>query len=392
MRDGHRIIDADRHVLEPIELWKERLEPEHQASAPYLEPAASPGSLPERISRYGAKGMVPLSPVPMLDGQPLWHKLSERAQIEMAWTHYLRHGSRPSPTDPDDHLRDMDRTGVDLAFLYPTFATYLLGVDTLAPRLGAAFARAYNAWLRDFCSRDPERLRGVGLMSAHDPAAMVEELARVVGFGWTAVVVRPNPVKGRLLSDPAYEPFWDACERLSVGVAVHEGTHTRLPTVGADRFESRFALHACSHPMEQMMALLALIEGGVLERHPGLRVAFLEAGCGWVPYWLHRLDEVEYKHLAGEVERTVLRKPSAYFHRQCFVALEPDEPYLPALAPLIGEDNLLFGTDFPHLDHDDDIVAGALALRGSLPDATLKKILWDNPARFYGLEERPGAT
>lgn len=385
MRDGHRIIDADRHVIEPIDLWRERLEPELRARAPYLVPATHPEPLAERIARYGVKAVAPLSPVPMLEGQPLWHKLSPRAQVEMAWTHHLRQGTLAASLDPDGHLREMDRTGIDISFLYPTFATYLLGVDTLDPHLGAAFARAYNSWLHDFCSRDPERLRGVGLMSAHDPGSMLEELARVAGFGWTAVVLRPNPVKGRLLGDPAYEAFWGACERLSIGVAVHEGTHTRLPTVGADRFESRFALHACSHPMEQMMALLALIEAGVLERHPALRVAFLEAGCGWAPYWLHRLDEVEYKHLSGEVEGRVLRRPSEYFHRQCFVALEPDEPYLPALAPLIGEDNLLFGTDFPHLDHDDDIVAAALSLRRALPEATVRKILWDNPARFYGL-------
>jgi len=83
---------------------------------------------------------------------------------------------------------------------------------------------------------------------------------------------------------------------LDMAVGIHEGTHSRLPTTGAERFNSRFALHACSHPMEQMMALLALIEGGVLERHRRLRVAFLESGCGWLPYWLWKLDE-EYKNL-----------------------------------------------------------------------------------------------
>jgi uncharacterized protein len=323
----------------------------------------------------------------MQDGKPLWHKLSPRARIELARANARRPGQLAAAATPEGQLRAMDRTGVDIAFLYPTLASYLLGQDDLDPRLGAAFARAYNTWLREYCSRDPARLRGVGLMSTHDPASLVEEVERVAGFGWTAVVVRPNPVKGRVLGHPALGPFWAACERLSMAVAVHEGTHTRLPTAGADRFESRFALHACSHPMEQMMALLSLIEGGVLERHPGLRVAFLEAGCGWLPYWLWRLDEVEYRHLAGEVAATVKRLPSEYFRRQCFVAIEPDEPYLPALIEHIGADNLLFGTDFPHLDHDDDIVHRALLLERVLPAGTLQKVLWDNPARFYGLSE-----
>jgi predicted TIM-barrel fold metal-dependent hydrolase len=133
------------------------------------------------------------------------------------------------------------------------------------------------------------------------------------------------------------------------------------------------------------MTLLALIEGGVLERHPALRVAFLESGCGWLPYWLYRLDEIEYAHYAGEVLETVKRRPSEYFKRQCFVVIEPDEPYLPAFVEHIGADNLLFGTDFPHGDHGDEMVDQALGLAGSMPREVVRRILWDNPVRFYGL-------
>ena len=135
-------------------------------------------------------------------------------------------------------------------------------------------------------------------------------------------------------------------------MSIHEGSHCRLPSTGADRFDTRFALHACSHPIEQMMAMLALIEGGVLERHPTLRVAFLEAGCGWLPYWLWRLDELEYKNLAWEVKDNVKMKPSEYFRRQCFISVEPDEPYIPELIKYIGEDNLLFACDYPHPDQN----------------------------------------
>ena len=171
-------------------------------------------------------------------------------------------------------------------------------------------------------------------------------------------------------------------------MGLHEGTHAYLPTAGADRFETRFAQHACSHPMEQMMALLDLVEGGVLERHPALRVALLEAGCGWLPYWLWRLDE-EYAHLAGEVEERVRMKPSAYFRRHFLVGAEADEPLLPQVIEQVGEDSLLFGTDYPHLDHDEGQVARALALRGTIPDTALRKLLWDNAARLFGLDAAP---
>jgi predicted TIM-barrel fold metal-dependent hydrolase len=139
-----------------------------------------------------------------------------------------------------------------------------------------------------------------------------------------------------------------------------------------------------------MLALLTLIEGGVLERHPGLRVAFLEAGCTWVPYWLWRLDAT-WKHMAGEVAENVRLMPSEYFRRQCFVSIEPEEPGLQEVIRLLGPDNLLFGTDYPHADHGDDILDHALALRAVLSDNVLHKLFWENPNRFYGLSrDTPG--
>jgi predicted TIM-barrel fold metal-dependent hydrolase len=227
-------------------------------------------------------------------------------------------------------------------------------------------------------------LKGVGAINLHAPEQMVSELHRIANFGWKSVFLRPNPVKGRLLSDSAYEPFWTACEELNIAVGIHEGTHSRLPTTGADRFNTRFAMHACSHPMEQMMALLALIEGGVLERHPRLRVGFLESGCGWLPYWLWRIDQ-EYDNLHLEVQNHVKMKPSDYFRRQCFVAIDPSEPYLAQIIKYIGTDNVIFGSDYPHMDHQPDIVKTLLDLETQLSQETVQKILWDNTCRFYNL-------
>jgi predicted TIM-barrel fold metal-dependent hydrolase len=339
-----------------------------------------------RFEKARARGFRPIVPHMMLAGQPLFHNLTERARIELAQAMIIARARADEPGyDPDAHLRNMDRAGVDMAFLYPTFASYLVAIDSMNPARAGAFARAYNAWLWDFCGRDRERLRGVGLVSLHDPADLVPQLAQIVARGWKAVVLRPNPVKGRTLADPAYEDFWTECERASIAVAIHEGTHAAVPTAGADRFKSRFALHACSHPMEQMMAFLALLEGGVLERHPALRVAFLEAGCGWLPYWLWRLDEIEYRSLAGEVGDNVRMKPSAYFRRQCYIGFEPGEPCLSEVIRVVGEERILFGTDFPHVDHDPGIVDEAWRQRNSLPAGAFEKALRENAARFYGL-------
>ncbi|MEC4813939.1 MAG: amidohydrolase family protein [Scytonema sp. PMC 1069.18] len=360
MLKGYQIIDADSHVLEPNDMWQKYLEPAFKSYAP--------------------------SPDLKVGGERIVDRLSAELEHEVAQQVMRDHPmSVLNCFDSESQVRVIKQMGIDVSFLYPTVGMWLLAVDRMAPQLAGAYTRAYNNWLRDFCSYDPQILKAVGAINLHAPEEMVPELHRIAEFGWKAVVLRPNPIKGRMLSDPSYEPFWNECERLRIAVSIHEGTHCQLPTTGANRFNTRFAMHACSHPMEQMMAMLTLIEGGVLERHPQLRVGFLEAGCGWLPYWLWRLDE-EYKNLAWEVADHVKMKPSEYFRRQCFISIEPEEPYLEQIIQYIGSDNLLFGSDYPHVDHELDMSEKAVALQERLSQKTVQKLLWDNPARFYGLD------
>jgi uncharacterized protein len=382
VRDGFRILDADRHVVESPRLWDEYLEAEFRPYLPRLLPFfAATGNDP---SAHAPGLAAELPPMLVVAGRPVYRAVSPRAWREFARAAASRkfHG----PLDhPETHLAHMDDEGIDAAVLYPTYALLIEGMNGLPPPVSAALARAYNRWLADFCARDRSRLIGAAVISVHEPDTMVTEVTRVAGEGFGAVVLRPNPVDGRRLSNEAYAPFWSACDAQSIAVAIHEATHAYLPTAGADRFTTRFAQHACSHPMEQMIALLDLIEGGVLERHPRLRVAFLEAGCGWVPYWLHRLDD-EYAHLAGEVADTVRAPPSSYFRRQAWVTAEPDEPHLPQVVDSIGADRVLFGTDFPHVDHDDKLVARVFAQRPSLSDTVLRHYLWQNGASLFALD------
>jgi predicted TIM-barrel fold metal-dependent hydrolase len=360
MLNGYQIIDADAHVYEPVDMWENYLESAFKSFA--------------------------LSPDMKIKGEEIFNKISARVRLEGNKQIIRNHPmSVLNGFDPESHVRVMKQMGVDVSFLYPSIGLWLWAVDTMPSQLVGAFIRAYNNWLRDFCKYDLQMLKGVGAVNVHAPEEMVPELNRIAEFGWRAVVLRPNPIKGRLLSDPAYEPFWTECERLGIAVGLHESSHSRVPTAGADRFNTRFAIHACSHPMEQMMALLALIEGGVLERHPNLRVAFLESGCGWLPYWLWRLDE-EYENVHWEVEDNVKMKPSEYFRRQCFIEIEPSEPYIAQIIHYIGSENLIFGSDYPHMDHRPGVVEEAVALQEWLPKKVVQQILWDNSVRFYGLE------
>jgi uncharacterized protein len=387
--NGYRIMDADGHVVEPPDFWQTYLEPEFRDLAPYEDKTPAAAKFLQQAAKFGLKGLLP-NPARNLriQDEVVYQKISDEFWSRGIWE-VVKNYTEPAIRrfDATSQVKALKKMGVDVSFLYPTLGLWVLAIDTMDPKLAGALTRAYNNWLRDFCSYDPQVLRGVGAINVHDPEDMVPELRRIAGFGWKAVFVHPTPIKGRLLSDPAYEPFWTECERLGIAVGIHEATHSRLPTTGSDRFNTRFAMHACSHPLEGMMAFLTLLEGGVLERHPRLRVAFLEAGCGWLPYWLWRLDDLEYEHLAWEVKDTIKMKPSEYFRRQCFIACEPDEPYIQDIIKYIGEDNLLFASDYPHMDHEPEITTDLVALEHRLPKRTLEKILWDNPVRFYGLSE-----
>ena len=225
MLNGYKIIDADSHVIEPPEMWAKYLDPEFREFAP--------------------------SPDMKIKGEPITETISKQVEEEgnkqMMQAHPNAYLNR---YNPESHVQAMVQMGVDISFLYPTYGLWLFAIDSLPAEVIGAFTRAYNTWLHEeFCSYDPDRLKGVGAINQQHPEEMVKELHHIANFGWKAVLLRPNPVKGRILSNPAYERFWTACEDLDIAVSIHEGTHSRLPTTGTDRFNSRFALHACSHPM-----------------------------------------------------------------------------------------------------------------------------------------------
>jgi len=367
-----KIMDADGHVMEPAGMWQRYIAPAFRERAPRIVRGA------DGRSRITVAGLAcPRDEGPNSISPAMREVFNARIQ-EAA-------GAAAPDYSPPAQIRAMDAGGVDVAFLYPTQGLYTASIDTLDPDLAIAVCAAYNDWLKEFCAHAPDRLKPVAMLVAlHDPSLAVAEAERVAAAGFRAVFIRPNPVRGRRLDDPAYEPLWTTCERRGLAVGVHEGQGALLPAAGADRFDTFFQSHAASHPMEQMLAMLALIGGGVLERHPGLRVAFLESGCGWLPYWLWRMDEhwEQCRGIAGEPDLPLA--PSEYFRRQCWISCEPDEPYIGRVLDLIGEDRLLFASDYPHPDHKWPATVDSM-LAMPIPDAAKRKVLWDNPAALYGL-------
>ena len=170
-------------------------------------------------------------------------------------------------------------------------------------------------------------------------------------------------------------------------IGIHEGSSVIVPTLGADRPFNPLLLHAVSHPFEAMLACAQLMAFGTLEHHPGLRLLFLESSGGWAPFWLERLDE-QAESFGGFCPDMALR-PSEYFARQCAISFEVDEHTLPALAPFVGEDRIVWGSDYPH--HDATFPGAVEAIRATVaPCATAAqvRVLGLNARRLYRLPSR----
>ncbi len=360
------VIDADGHVTEPPTMWEQYLEARFRDRAPRfaLDDAGRPCQL--------------------LDGRPIMrHALRLTLPAGYPETSYV---PRAGGFDPQERLRDLDTEGIDVAVLFPSVGLYVS--DATDPALVTALCRAYNDWLADYCRAAPARLIGIALLPLIDVPAAVRELERATTqLGFRGAFFRPNPYAARPIHHPDYEPLWACAAALGVPVTVHEGLSDWVPTLGRDRFENPAMLHVVSHPFEQMAACAGLVLSGVLERHPTLTVAFLESGAAWLPYWLHRLDE--HAEIWGHLLPGLRMKPSEYFRRQCMISTEPGEEAIDAVVAHVGEDHVMWASDYPHPDAPfPGAVTKTLAAMGQLSAVARGKILGTNAARLYGLDAR----
>lgn len=352
-----RAIDADGHVLEPTEQIARRLPARLRDCAPRSAVDAQ-----GRVRQIVGGKWMPYIPVPASGG---WE---------------MPAGGH----DPRQRLADMDRQGVERSLLFPTFGLAFAGLPRSEVQI--ALCRAYDDWLAEFCAADPARLLGIALPPQSDPTACVAEAKRAIReLGFRGVMLRPNPIAGRTLLHADWAPLFALLEAEGVPLCVHEGTTQEVPQSGRDRFADFALRHVASHPHEQQLACLGLAMGGVLERHPGLRVAFLESGCGWLPSWLERMDD--HARSWGWAMPKLPLAPSAYFARQCFVSCDPGERTLESVVALCGEDVVLFATDYPHPDALAGDVVARIAERRQLSERAKAKILRENARRCFGLAD-----
>jgi predicted TIM-barrel fold metal-dependent hydrolase len=287
--------------------------------------------------------------------------------------------------DPRVQLTDMDVDGIDIQAIFPSHLSLAAEKET---DLAIDIARAYNDWLAEFCATDARRLKGVAMVALHDVASAVKEARRAVEELGFVGVMMPTNVREHDIGKLQVWPFYEEVERLGVGLALHGGIRAAERMHG--RFDSFIAVHSVSFPFECMAALTGLIFAGVPEIFPKLRIAALEACCGWVPFLMDRLDE-EFEKRGAREAPLLKRKPSEYMTAgQIYYAFELEESTLPYVIQRIGADKLLYSSDYPHWDSSWPNTVRMFKSREDVSQSDKQQIAWNNPQNFYGFEAEPG--
>jgi predicted TIM-barrel fold metal-dependent hydrolase len=365
LKDGaiHHLADADGHIIEPGDLWVERLPEELRPLAPhfYRDPD---GVFHSRI--YGIEiETLPvmhggISPKDMLDNMGLACAMGLPLERVFSGAERQRHTILDAPRwaiDGRERLEFNTRHGVSRAVLYPT---YMLAGGTLLPNIAPAVCRVYNDWIMDdYCAGSGGRLIPVATLPLTDVEAAVAETRRVAERGFQAVFIRTNPVQGTKYSDRSFDPLWRAVVDTGLKLGLHplpmwdqDGTSRgyRLPDI--------MAASCLGFPMDMIHTLYDMMSGGVFDRFPTMQTMILEAGVGWLPSFFERFEE--HREQFGRLKTPEWKTPPMeIFLRQMMVTVEAcEEIDLKIGLEFLPADHIALASDWPHYDGTPDLVAG----------------------------------
>jgi aminocarboxymuconate-semialdehyde decarboxylase len=277
-----------------------------------------------------------------------------------------RAATQPLPEgmlDLDGRLQWMDTRGIDIQVLSPwiDFAAYVLDPDD-----GAWLARSLNELMAETVSARPDRFHAMATVPLQEPKLAAEELAHAVSaLGMRAVEIATF-VRDTELDDDVLTPFWSAVEELDVLVLIHP-----TGSMAANRLPRYFLTNIVGNPAEETVAAAHLIFGGVLERHPRLRVCLTHGG-GFLPYQIGRQDR-GFASKSDVTARHLTRAPSHYIRRFWYDTITHSTEALRFLIERVGADRVLLGSDYPFPMGDPDPVATVTAagLEGPSADSVL---------------------
>jgi predicted TIM-barrel fold metal-dependent hydrolase len=364
------VVDCDTHFWEPVELWSRHIDPGFAGRAPRFVDDGGRllmqvgESIYPRAANHRGLGAT-YGPDETLHEQTIWDK------------EVSNHGPR--------RLKFMDEQGVDVHIIFPTLG--MVGFSSIQdPALAGACARAYNRYCAEFSSADPRRLRPVMLLPLNHPDVAVEEMRYAKEeCGLSVAFANPTPPDDVAWSDARYDDLLSAFEDLEVTLAFHESAVGATPnTVGINRYAGYHGmLYLTAHTVEPQLAVMDVLLGGLLLRHPRLRLGLLEAHLAWLPGWLEMVDHVTDRYPQGWGYE---QRPSRLFADHFFVAAFPDDVAVGDIHRRLTGGNVVFSSDWPHKSLTEQQTSlREFERRRDLSPAERDSILRENPHRWFAL-------
>jgi predicted TIM-barrel fold metal-dependent hydrolase len=331
------IIDCDAHVLEPADLWLEYLEPEFRDRA-------------IRVDEVDGVERLIIGEEVVLQGvvAGLGGAEEDKAQLFAGKRSYVRDNPLDA-YDPYARLKRMDEWGIEQSVLFPTIC--ILPFPTEDQDLANAYCRAYNNWIADFCQPAQDRLAPIAVVNWHDVDEAARELDRCLARGFKGLFAPPETLGGKRPADPHFDPLWARCEEANVPACFHvivRFTGAARPFVDwVTTTPGPVFSFGLGGTGQLMPAIASIVVDQLFERFPRLKVVSVEAGCGYAPYLMDRLDA---KFDAFRQIIPLERRPSDYIRENCYFVAEQGERTIDAALELVGEDRIMWGSDYPHVD------------------------------------------
>ena len=281
--------------------------------------------------------------------------------------------------DVDGRIQEMDEEGADVEIMVPGGAPG--GHED--PRVDMAFIRALHRHLDNFCGRYPSRLKSILQVSARAVDQSVEEMKYWKNAPW-AVAVQVNVPRGMPLDHPDLEPIWKQAAEQDVCV-VHHSSASNCPGEH-DLWDNPFLGRLSSHPWGAMRAVASFMGAGIMDRYPTIRMAILESGFGWLPFWGRRMDDqVRYMgYVNPDLKHTMWEHLTGgrFF---AGIVIHEGEEMAQIVNQTMGDQVLMFGSDYPHAESrfpdSVDIVSD-----WKLGEDTKRRLFWENATRCFRID------
>ena len=331
----YKLVSSDSHIMEPPDLWLERIDPEYKDRAPRVVREGE-------FDQWYADGDIKFGVVGSNTQAGRRFEAPETIRTEGVYEDVLLGGM-----DPHAHVKDMDLDTVSGGVIFPSMGLTIWVIPS-SDLLSAVF-RAYNDWLADFCAPYPGRLRGLAMLNVDSVEEGVSELKRAREIGLAGAMIPQRPVFGRYDS-PMYEPLWATAEELDMPLAIHIGTSRwrpgGTPVFGTDKGLVEFT----NQEYDMKDNVTAILYSGLFERHPNLKIGVAEYEISWAPYLLNRMDRI-YKERPNRFSRRYKNDalPSDFFKSNMFISFQEDDLGID-LRQYVGVETLMWGSDYPHAE------------------------------------------